>query len=52
MAAVLEQDAQLSISEGWKISLLRKLLPDYLGKEISMRISEFGDDYEKFALSL
>ena len=33
--------------EGWKVSLLRKILPEGLDKEVALRSSELGDSYDK-----
>ena len=39
-ASVQQQDDSFSCSEGWKIALLRKILPESLDREVALRTSE------------
>ena len=47
LASVQEADGSFSCSEGLKIALLRKILPESLDKEVALRTSELGDIYDK-----
>jgi len=47
LASVQQADDSFTCAEGWKIALLRKILPESLDKEVALRTSEFGDSYDK-----
>ena len=38
--------------EGWRVSLLRKILPEVLDKEVALRSAELGDSYDKTRASV
>ena len=44
---IQEGDASFVCGEGWKVSLLRKILPEGLDKEVALRWSELGGSYDK-----
>ena len=44
---IQEGDASFVCGEGWKVSLLRKILPEVLDKEVALRSAELGDSYDK-----
>ena len=47
LSLIQEGASNFICGEGWKVSLLRKILPEVLDKEIALRSSELGDPYEK-----
>ena len=47
LSLIQEGDSNFICGEGWKVSLLRKILPEGLDKEVALRSSELGDSYEK-----
>ena len=44
---IQEWGASFVCGEGWKVSLLRKILPEALDKEVALRTAELGDSYDK-----
>ena len=44
---IQEGDPNFICGEGWKVSLLRNILPEGLDKEAALGSSELGDSYEK-----
>ena len=44
---IQEGDSNFICGEGWKVSLLRKILPEGLDKEVALMSSELDDSYEK-----
>ena len=47
LSLIQEGDSNFICGEGWKVSLLRKILHEGLDKEAALRSSELGDSYEK-----
>ena len=44
---IQEGDASFVCGEGWQVSLLRKIPPEVLDKEVALRSAELGDSYDK-----
>ena len=47
LSLIQEGDSNFICGEGWKVSLLKKSLPEGLDKEVALRSSELDDSYEK-----
>ena len=47
LSLIQEGGSNFICGEGWKVSLLRKILPEGLDKEVALRSSELGDSCEE-----